>query len=88
MKIELKKFGTVLMSRPDGREAFLVIRSYFKPENLDSKIILDFTDVEVIAPSWLDEVLTPLKELYGKDKLEIIPGKSATLAGCLEIIEY
>ena len=60
MKIEIKKFGDILVSRPMGKEAFNVMRSYFNVK--DVKVVeLDFTDVKVMAPSWLDEVYKGLK---------------------------
>ncbi len=91
MKIELQKFGHILMSRPDGRESFLVMQSSYLSKMSDSskeKIELDFTGVDVVAPSWLDEVLTPLKKKYGKDRITIIPGGCTTLDLSLEGIEY
>lgn len=57
MKIELKKFGTTLISRDSGREAYKVIG----PSLLDLKsgedIIIDFSGVNTFSPSWGDEVI-------------------------------
>jgi hypothetical protein len=88
MKIDIIKFGNILMSRPDGREAFLVIKSSFLSHIKNEKIILDFTKVDVVAPSWLDEVLTPIKETFGKDRIEIIPGHCSSLQLAINGIEY
>ncbi len=88
MKIDIIKFGNILMSRPDGREAFFVIKSSFLSHLKNEKITLDFTSVDVVAPSWLDEVLTPIKEIYGKDRIEIINGHCSTLKLALDGIEY
>lgn len=89
MKIEFKKFGKILMSRPDGREAYLVVQQNFLNKvNNNETIELDFTDVEVVAPSWLDEVLTPIKEEFGKNRIRIIHGNCSTLTLSLEGIEY
>ena len=65
MIIEVKKFGKLLISRPAGKEAASVIISSFKPATNTEPVELDFTDVEVIAPSWLDEVLLALRAVYG-----------------------
>lgn len=65
MKIEIRKFGDMLVSRPAGREAFLVIKSYLKPTSQTEPIELDFTGVKVMTPSWLGEVLDGLKEKFG-----------------------
>ena len=64
MKVEVKKFGEILTSRPAGREAGLAIKAYLKPESGDN-IELDFTGVLAMGPSWLDEVLSVLRETYG-----------------------
>ena len=64
MVIQLKKFGTTLTSRPFGQEAF----SAFKPslQNItgDENVIVDFSDVNTFSPSWGDEFITPLMEIY------------------------
>lgn len=88
MRIELKKFGTILMSRPAGREAFLVMRAYFKPASSEEKIELDFDGVDVVAPSWLDEVLNGLKESYGKSRIVCLPSSNPTVEESLKAIDW
>lgn len=62
MRIEIKKFGTILVSHPDGREAFLAMSAYLtKDSDIDEVVELDFAGVQALAPSWADEVLTKLK---------------------------
>ena len=62
MKIDIKKFGTHLLSRPEGRDASLVIRNQFLDKvKSDELIELDFNGVKVLTPSWLDEIL---QEIY------------------------
>ncbi len=60
-KIQVKKFGEILISRPAGREAFLVAKAYL---NLDiaGKVELDFTGVKVLAPSRADEFISGLQK--------------------------
>ena len=61
MKIELKKFGEILVSRPAGREAFLALSAYqLRDVAKNEPIEIDFSGVKVLAPSWADEVITPL----------------------------
>lgn len=60
MKIYLKKFGTVLISRPAGKEAYLAIQPTIKDYGPDEKIEIDFEGVSVLTPSWADEFVTPL----------------------------
>ena len=70
MRIELKKIGEVLVSRPAGREAFLVLSAYnLKNLKKDEEIEIDFSGVKVIAPSWADEVITKIAERFKNVKL-------------------
>ncbi len=70
MRIELKKIGDVLVSRPAGREAFLAISAYnLKDLKEDEEIEIDFSGVKVIAPSWADEVITKIAEKFKNVKL-------------------
>ncbi len=70
MKIELKKFGEVLISRPSGREAYLAMKAYIlKGLNKDELIEIDFSGVKVLAPSWADEVITKIAEKFKNVKL-------------------
>ena len=59
MIVTMKKIGTVLNSRPAGREAFLAIRPSLPPVG-DQDIILDFGGVEVLTPSFADEFIPAL----------------------------
>ena len=70
MKIELKKFGDMLISRPSGREAYLVMSAYLtKDLNKDELIEIDFAGVKVITPSWADEVITKIAKDFNNIKL-------------------
>lgn len=84
MEIKIKNFGTILVSRPDGREAFFTIRSYFKTES--DTIFLDFEGVEVVAPSWLDEVLTALEQEFKTKKIELINADNVTIQEALKVM--
>lgn len=65
MRIELKKFGEILVSRPAGREAYLALSAYLtKDVEADEKIEVDFSGVKVLTPSWADEVITPLSQKF------------------------
>lgn len=86
MKIEIKKFGDLLVSRPAGREACLVIKSYFKPSSSSELIELDFTGVQVMTPSWLGEVLDGLKEEYG-ERIRCLPSDNPTVIESLKALE-
>ena len=65
MVINMGNFGDILMSRPAGREAFLMAKAYvFKEIKENDDIILDFNGIKVLAPSWADEFLSGIKSEY------------------------
>lgn len=82
MKIELKKFGTTLVSRPAGKEAWLAFQPTLNELKNNEEIIVDFEGVIVLTPSWADEFLTPLKQKF--KQVDLIntnnPSVKATLA--------
>ncbi len=65
MRIELKKFGNLLTSRPDGREALAAINPYLSNLTQDEKIEIDFAGVITLTPSWADEFVTKLIDRFG-----------------------
>ena len=70
MRIELKKFGEMLISRPAGREAFLALSAYQTRDLAQSEPIeIDFDGVKVLTPSWADEVVTKLAEQFPNTRL-------------------
>lgn len=70
MRIELRKFGEILISRPAGREAYLAMQAYtLKGINKNEPIEIDFSGVKVLAPSWADEVITKIVQDFKNVKL-------------------
>jgi len=86
MIIELKKFGTTLLSRQTGKEASLASRSLFKDVKEDEIIELDFDGVLTFSPSWGDEFLTPLLNIYG-DRLVLKNTSNLSVKATLEILQ-
>ena len=68
MIIKINKFGTTLVSRPAGKEAFLAFQPTLREISENENIEVDFDGVHVLAPSWADEFLTPL---YGQFEARI-----------------
>lgn len=64
MKILLSKFGTTLISRPAGKEAWAAFQPVLCDVPIDETIEVDFEGVNVLTPSWADEFLTPLQKKY------------------------
>jgi hypothetical protein len=70
MVIKLNKFGDMLISRPQGREAYLALKAYnLRDVKKSEEIKIDFDGVKVLTPSWADEVVTQLSNEYKKVKL-------------------
>jgi hypothetical protein len=68
MEIKVSNFGDILMSRPAGREAFLMAKAYvFKELKTDESITLDFDEIKVLAPSWADEFITGVKREFANE---------------------
>ena len=65
MKIELKKFGTTLISRQAGKEALAAFRPILADLKSEEIIEVDFSGVITFSPSWGDEFLTPLLKQFG-----------------------
>ncbi len=88
MRIELKKFGELLISRPAGREAFLAMSAYLTRDLKENeKIEIDFSGVKVLTPSWADEVITKLAERFSNIKL--VNTDNATVQATLKTLrEY
>lgn len=84
MKIHLSQFGKLLISRPSGREAYLVTKAYLLSQST-SEVEIDFSGVQVATPSWLDEFVTPLREQYG-DKVRYSHTDNPSVQASLEIL--
>jgi hypothetical protein len=85
MRIELKKFGTILTSRPAGKEAYLIAKAYNLPKDKEEHIDIDFSGVEVLTPSWADEFITPLFAEF-PNRVMLLPTENASVKAALEII--
>ena len=85
MKIPLKSYGQILISRPDGREAALAMKATLRPAD-DEAIELDFEGVLSVGPSWLDEVITALSAEYGQDRVICLPTKNPSVIESLKVI--
>ncbi len=85
MIIPVRKFGEILISRPAGREAALVMKGSVNPDDTEA-IELDFEGVKVVAPSWLDEVLTALRDAFG-DRVACLPSQNPTVIESLKTLD-
>ncbi len=86
MKLELKKFGTTLSSRPSAKEAWSVTRAYILSDKKpDEKIEVDFEGVQVLTPSWADEFISSLQQEYPGDVI-LLPSDNASVNISLEFV--
>ena len=85
MKLELKKFGEILSSRPSGKEAWLSAKAYILPKDTSESIEVDFSGVKVFSPSWADEFLTPLFNEY-PNQVNLLPSDNPTVKATLELL--
>ena len=85
MIIQLKKFGTTLVSRPSGKEAWLAFQPTLSQISDDEEIVVDFAHVAVLTPSWADEFLTPLR-LRFNDRVKLHNMDNSSVAATLAIL--
>ncbi|MEK7648619.1 MAG: DUF4325 domain-containing protein [Patescibacteria group bacterium] len=87
MRIEIKQLGTVLSSRPAGKEALLAIRSSLLRDVKKTEVVeLNFAGVDALTPSWADEFVTPLKEEWG-GMLHYINTENPSVTATLEFLK-
>lgn len=80
--IYLIKFGAILISRPDGKEAFNAIRSTL---NNSKSIQVNFEGVLVVTSGWFDEFLTNLAD-YFSGQVQLIPTENASVRAILPVL--
>lgn len=85
MKVEIKKFGDILISRPSGLEASRVFAAYFKPSTSSEVIEFDFSGVAVLAPSWIDEFVTQIKDHF-QNPISFVPSTNASVVESLKFL--
>ena len=60
--VQIAKYGQFLSSRPEGREAALAALAYLENLRNSTEAELNFTDVIMLAPSWLSEFIQTLRD--------------------------
>lgn len=86
MKIQLKKFGDLLTSRQDGREALLAMEPLFQNLTKTEKIEIDFEGVKTFTPSWADEFITKLKNRFGK-RVTLVNTDNSSVKATIEFLK-
>jgi hypothetical protein len=86
MKIELKKFGDLLISRPAGREAALAALAYLTKDKNITKIEVDFDGVLALAPSFIHEFVNVLSESLPHVTFEYLPSQNTSVNESLKFL--
>lgn len=87
MKIEMKKFGAILNSRPDGREAALRLFQIVNGTE-EKQVLIDLDGVNVLTPSFADEFFTLIKDRYSNNKeIKIVNANAPVVKSALEVIK-
>jgi len=86
MVIQLKKFGSTLVSRQAGKEAYAAFQPALEklPEN--ETVEIDFEGVAVFTPSWGDEFVSPLEKRLG-DNLVLKNTENPSVQATLSLLE-
>ena len=87
MVVNINNFGDILLSRPAGREAFLMAKAYvFKEIKANDDIILDFNKIKVLTPSWADEFISGIKSEY-TNTVQYLNTENPSVKASLKAIE-
>jgi len=86
MKIELKKFGDLLTSRQDGREALAAIEPLLKNMSENEVLDIDFEGVTTFTPSWADEFITNLIDRFG-NRVHFVNDENLSVKTTLELLK-
>ena len=86
MRILIRKFGTTLVSRPAGKEAYLAFQPTLQSLGSDETVIVDFNRVITLTPSWADEFLTPLIREY-KERVKLVNTNNFSVIETFKILD-
>lgn len=86
MRIYIKKFGTTLTSRADGKEALLAIKPSLASLPHNENLEIDFDGVITFSPSWGDEFLTPLAKEY-RERLILLSSDNPSVVMTVQLLE-
>lgn len=86
MDIQLKKFGTTLVSRQSGQESYNAFKPTIDSVKKGEDVFVDFEGVITFTPSWGDEFLTPLQKVFGKN-FKLKNTENPSVKSTLELLE-
>lgn len=68
--LQMVKFGVILNSRPAGREAVLRVKQILNGIVGSNDIEINFSGVQILTPSFADEFVKGLKNLYPNNPIK------------------
>ncbi|NMB40246.1 MAG: hypothetical protein GYA00_02650 [Parcubacteria group bacterium] len=86
MKIEIKKFGSLLTSRQLGKEALAAFEPSLRNISENEEELIDFEGTMTFSPSWGDEFLTPLAKRYG-ERFKLMDSDNSSVIAIIETLE-
>lgn len=86
MKLQLVKFGTTLISRELGSEAFKAFQSTLRNLSDDEILEIDFSGVLTLSPSWADEFLTALLNQLN-NRLVLLKSDNLSVDATIKILQ-
>ena len=86
MKVKLERFGTTLISRELGSEAFKAFQPTLLELPPNEELEIDFSGVLTLSPSWTDEFLSPLLE-WLDERLVLLPSDNLSVQATLKILQ-
>lgn len=86
MRVELNKFGTTLISRQAGSEAFKAFQSTLQDMKPGENLEIDFSGVLTFSPSWGDEFLSPLFDQL-QDNLVLLASDNMSVQATLKLLQ-
>lgn len=86
MKVKLEKFGTTLISRELGSEAFKAFQPTLLELPSNEELEIDFSGVLMLSSSWADEFLSPLLERLD-ERLVLSPSDNLSVQATLKILQ-
>jgi hypothetical protein len=86
MKLKLEKFGTTLITRELGSEAFKALQPTLRELPQGEELEIDFSGVLTLSPSWADEFLSPLLVQLG-ERLVLLPSDNLSVQATIKILQ-
>lgn len=87
MTIYLKKFGDILTSRQDGKEALAAFNPTLNQLTDDDEIVIDFEGVSVLTPAWGGEFITALVQRFGEKRIKLINTANSSVQATVGLLK-